>query len=321
VAVTSNDTTDVPEGRTVAVEEDALTRVVGRLALTPALLLAAAVYVGIGLALPLAIGACVPLLIGLNAIGALFSWAITLAWLFPVVEARVRRQLLELTTDLRRLSAPEFEQLVGELLRCEGWDVQETGGHDRPDGNVDLRIRRVGRELLVQCKRWDSRTVGVDEVRKLAGTLVRERLPRDAGVLVTSSSFTAAAITEAHALQIELVDGRALLRRLERAGATGLLRRSVDVRAAYPCPNCAEPMVLDRSMFGWWLHCPRYFQEACRGKRDLGTDPRRALELLLTSRRSLDTVVASLSKRGSSWRFTAVAFSPGVERAAVRCPG
>lgn len=88
-----------------------------------------------------------------------------LARLFPLTQARRREDLLDRTGDLRLLSAAEFEVLVGEMLRREGWTVRQTGGHGQPDGNVDLRIHRTDQTRLVQCKRWDSRTVGVDEVR------------------------------------------------------------------------------------------------------------------------------------------------------------
>lgn len=262
--------------------DDWLTRAVGVLPINVALLLAGAVYGSLGLALPLLVHARVPLLIGCNVMGAALGWAITLAWIFPASEARLRRQLLEQTTNLRLLSAAEFELVVGELLRREGWDVEEAGRHGEPDGNVDLRIRRGGREMLVQCKRWQSWQVNVDEVRKLAGTLLREGLPGTSGMLVTTSSFTAAAIAEAKQSGVELVGGRDLVRRLEAAGANGLLPRTAELGGACPCPTCAAPMILAHSPYGWWIRCPNY-DSGCDGKRDLGADPRRALELLLAS--------------------------------------
>jgi hypothetical protein len=276
----SSDSSSSREGRTKTSLDDRLTRAIGPLPMVAALLIAGAVYAGLGLALPLFTHASTPSLISFNGIGALLGWAITLAWLFPWVAARLRRQLLEQTTSLRSLSAAEFEQIVGELLRREGWDVEETGGHGEPDGNVDLRIRRGNQERLVQCKRWMSSQVGVDEVRKLAGALLREGLQRGDGILVTSSDFTPAAITEAAATRIELVGSNDLLRRLHDAGAMELLDGSDDITAAYQCPTCATPMILAHSPYGWWIRCPNH---GCDGKRDLGPDPRRALERILSS--------------------------------------
>jgi restriction system protein len=185
-----------------------------------------------------------------------------------LLQAAARRNLLEWTTDLRLLSASEFEWLVGELLRREGWQVTETGREGEPDGNIDLRIVRHGQTRLVQCKRWDSRAVGVNEVRKLGGTLMREDLPGTSGTLVTLSSFNDQAIAEADAIGLELVDGRALLHRIEH------------VRRPELCPSCGTPMLLDRSAHGWWLRCPRW-SGGCSGKRDLDSEPGRAVGLLL----------------------------------------
>lgn len=271
-----------PGCRTTTALDDVLTRTVGPLPVNVALLLAGAVYAGVGLALPLATSASTAALIGLNVIGAATGWAITLAWLFPAVEARVRRQLLEQTTNLRLLSAREFEHLVGELLRREGWEVQETGGHGAPDGNVDLRLRRGTTRRLVQCKRWDSRPVGVSEVRYLAGTLMREHLPGDAGMLVTLSEFTDAAAKEASELRIELLDGKRLITRLEAVGATDLLRPDT-APSSYPCPECGRAMILGLSAHGYWLRCPSYGR-GCKGKQDLGSNPEVALAELMRLR-------------------------------------
>jgi restriction system protein len=258
------------EGRTITVLDDVLTRTIGRLPASAALLLGAAIYVVIGLVWPLSIGALGFLFVSLNVFGVVLGWFVILAWTVSRVEAGWRRHLLEWTTDLRLLSAQEFEWIVGEVLRREGWDVEETGREGTADGNVDLRIRRAGQELLVQCKRWQSWSVGVDEVRKLAGTLMREGLPGKAGIFVTLSRFTEPAVAEAAKLGIELVDNRELLRRIEK------------VRATEPCPICATPMLLDRSPHGWWLRCPGW-ANGCKGKRDLGAHPGRALDLLLAS--------------------------------------
>jgi hypothetical protein len=97
-------------------------------------------------------------------------------------------------------------------------------------------------------------------------------------VLAAVSGFTAAAVEEAHRIGIELIGPDDLLRRLERAGAMELLAEDNRARDAYLCPDCASPMILGRSQQGWWVHCPSYYN-GCKGKRDLGVDPRGALEL------------------------------------------
>ena len=143
--------------------------------------------------------------------------------------------------------------------------VREAGGQGTPDGNIDLELVRDDQRRIVQCKRWTSWRVGVDEVRGFAGTLLRKGLPGHAGVFVTLSKFTPQAFAEAKEMGFELLDGRKLFARIE------------DVRRAEPCPECQLPMTLGRSRYGWWFRCTA---DGCGGKRDLGQDPGRVVELL-----------------------------------------
>ena len=247
--------------------DDLLTRTAGRLEPQHALLVAVAIYVVVGVAFPLATDLGQVGLISFGFLGMMLGVSVMVASLFAWQQAAHRRHLIEWTSDLRKLDAEEFEWLVGEVLRREGWVVTETGRPDAADGNIDLRARRQGQTLFVQCKRWSSWQVGVDEVRKMAGTTAGEREAGATGALVTLSDFTQAAVEEARRLNVELVDGVALLARIER------------VRASEGCPSCGTPMVVDRSTRGWWLRCPRY--PGCSGKRDLGREPGQAVDLLL----------------------------------------
>jgi HJR/Mrr/RecB family endonuclease len=227
---------------------------------------AGGLYGGFGLALPLALSLPVVWLISLNVVSTLLAGLLILVWLTLRAQETRRRNLLEWTSDLRLLDAREFEWFVGELFRREGWAVEETGRQGQADGNVDLRLTRDGGRRIVQCKRWTANFVGVELVRGFAGTLLREGLPGSAGIFVTLSDFTPQAIEEAAKAGLTLLDGRALYSRVEK------------VRRPEACPTCSEPMVLDRSMHGWWFRCVR---PGCGGKRDLGKDPARAVELLL----------------------------------------
>ncbi len=192
-------------GRTTTLLDDALTRTVGRLSARAAFACAGLVYVGLGLVLPYATGSTVFGHVVWNVFGVAWGCVIILTWLFANQQRMHRRFLLEWSSDLRRLSATEFEWVVGEVMRREGWDVEETGRPDAADGNVDLRLSRGGRRLIVQCKRWQSTVVGVDEVRKLAGTVAGEGLGNGSGILVTLSQFSEGAVVEARRTGIELV--------------------------------------------------------------------------------------------------------------------
>src|SRR5438128_2271558 len=151
-----------------------------------------------------------------NAVGVCVAAILTIGWLSAQIEGARRRHLVEWTTDLRLLDAEEFEWLVGELYRREGWKVEETGHQDSADGNIDLDLKRKGERKIVQCKRWTSWQIGVDEIRSFGGTLLREHLPGSAGMFVTLSEFNEHARAEAHKMHIELVDGRDLYARVEK---------------------------------------------------------------------------------------------------------
>jgi restriction system protein len=226
-------------------------------------------YPVIGLVVPLLLGVPLVTLIGLNVLGVSWAAVVGLGWLAGQVQRRDRRHLVEWTTSLRLLGADEFEWLVGEVFRREGWRVTETGRLGAADGNIDLELTKPGGERrIVQCKRLTAKQVGVSDVREFGGTLMREHLPGASGIFVTLSDFTDDARAEALRSDIGLIDSVELHRRVEA------------IRRAEPCPICNEPMVLGRSTRGWWLRC---VARGCAGKRDLSGDPARAVELLLES--------------------------------------
>lgn len=97
--------------------------------------------------------------------------------------------------DIFELPPRKFEELVAELLRSQGYEVQIT--QPSKDGGRDLFVavpQLLGDFLyLVECKRYaPDRRVGVRRVRELYGVVEQERAT--AGILVTTSSFTAGAI-------------------------------------------------------------------------------------------------------------------------------
>jgi restriction system protein len=222
-------------------------------------------YPGIGLGLPLALNWSIANLIAANFAGVTLAAIIVVGWLLVRVEARDRRHLIEWTTNIRLLNSEEFEWVVGEVFRREGWKVRETGRQDGPDGNIDLELTKGSDRRIVQCKRWQSWEVGIDQVRAFAGTLLREKLAGKQGMYVTLSNFTTQARDEAKKTGITIIDGQGLYARVERS------------RRTEPCPDCGNAMVLDRSHRGWWLRC---VAGNCSGKRDLGNEPGRAVELL-----------------------------------------
>jgi restriction system protein len=138
-----------------------------------------------------------------------------MAALLSFLRARYRRRLLDTKTTLESLAVGgwrQFEQLVGEAFRRQGYTVEETG-LGGPDGGIDLILRRDGQRILVQCKQWKRQQVGVSVVREMAGLLTHHRA--DAVKIVCVGTFTRDAETFARGKPIELIGGAALLEMIQ----------------------------------------------------------------------------------------------------------
>jgi restriction system protein len=109
---------------------------------------------------------------------------------------------------VRSLSWYEFEQMVGEAFRRQGYTVAET--KKGPDGGVDLVLRKEGELFLVQCKSWKAYKVSVQVVRELYGVMAAQGAA--GGFVVTTGVFTTEARKFAEGLSIQLVDGKSLIR-------------------------------------------------------------------------------------------------------------
>jgi restriction system protein len=183
------------------------------------------------------------------------------------------------------MSWREFEMLVGEGFRLQGYKVAETGGGG-PDGGVDLVLTRPGKnggeKFLVQCKQWRAFKVGVDVVRELYGVMAAKGAA--GGFVVTSGRFTEDAIAFASGRNMTLVDGPKLhgLLRQAKAGIERSPLRTAAASSAQPgvtptqassCPLCSKLMVRRTAKRGanaggeFW-GCTGY--PGCRGTRPVG---------------------------------------------------
>ncbi|TWD73498.1 restriction system protein [Variovorax beijingensis] len=166
------------------------------------------------------------------AIGALAS----------ALHRRSRRALVDSATKSKAADALEemtwrqFELLVGEGFRRQGYTVSETGGGGA-DGGIDLVLGKGGERFFVQCKQWKAFKVGVTVVRELYGVMAAGGAT--GGFVVTSGRFTQEAVTFASGRNIQLIDGQALLE-LIRDGRTA--RRSEGTHRARPLASDAAPL-------------------------------------------------------------------------------
>lgn len=115
------------------------------------------------------------------------------------------------------MSWREFELLVGEAYRLQGYRVTEIGGGG-PDGGVDLVLTKGSEKFFVQCKQWKAYKVGVTTVRELYGVMAAKGAA--GGFVVTSGRFTTDAKDFAQGRNIELVDGPRLFAMIQQARST-----------------------------------------------------------------------------------------------------
>lgn len=171
-----------------------------------------AIFFGIKVVLPLTTGIH-PLFQGIASISQPFA-PLTMLFLFPAAAsalgAKRKRRLLDQQSGLesiRALSWKEFEELLGEAYRRQGYTVKENHGSG-PDGGVDLTLRKDGNLYLVQCKQWRTFKVGVKVVREMFGLMTAEQA--NGVIIVTSGLFTQEARTFAAGKPIDLLEGNKL---------------------------------------------------------------------------------------------------------------
>ena len=172
---------------------------------------------------------------------------------------------------LDAMSWQEFEILVGEYFRRQGYGVTDNGGGGA-DGGVDVVLHSDDGSHLVQCKHWRALRVGVQPVRELYGVMAAHGAA--GGFVVTSGEFTEDAVRFADGLSLTLVNGKTLLRGIRaQAGSDPMATAPADLSTP-DCPICGAAMVLRQARSGanagrqFW-GCSRYAQDRCRGTREV----------------------------------------------------
>ena len=204
------------------------------------------------------------------------------------ISAFRKKQRAALVTDVSQASSAsaldgmswrEFELLVGEAFRLQGFRVAEIGGGG-PDGGVDLILSKGNERFLVQCKQWKAFKVGVDVVRELYGVMAAKGAA--GGFVVTSGRFTDDAKAFADGRNVQLVDGTKLFAMIKQAKQA--MTSAAPSKMSEPhmnqssasvapcCPQCGAEMVKRIARKGgnaggeFW-GCSKF--PACRGVRQL----------------------------------------------------
>lgn len=149
---------------------------------------------------------------------------------------------------LNEMSWADFERLVSEYYRRNGFHVTREGGNG-PDGGIDLVLRQKSETYLVQCKQWKAYKVGVQPVREFYGVMTARGVA--GGYFVTSGEYTEEAKTFAQGLNLTLIDGRKLRQMIDVASKTIAVSAPTPAPTPAPsqpaatspvCPKCSSEM-------------------------------------------------------------------------------
>ncbi|WP_436408134.1 restriction endonuclease [Burkholderia cenocepacia] len=131
----------------------------------------------------------------------------------------LRRPLQRDLNSLKALDWRQFERLVAEAYRRLGYRVRVTG-QGGADGGVDLILTRGTEKVIVQCKQWQSTSIGASVVREMFGLMAHHKAT--AVAIVCTGKFTRDAATFAAGKPIELVTGNALAELVESVRRGGV---------------------------------------------------------------------------------------------------
>lgn len=148
------------------------------------------------------------------------------------------------TAALNKLSWLEFESYIGEFFKQQGYEVKQAFSQ-KPDGGVDIWMRKDGQLTLVQCKHWKTRKVGIQILREMYAVMIEHNASKM--IIVTSGDFTSEAIKYALDKRLWLINGGELVHMIEQV-RNRPAEQAVEVtppKNATPlCPSCHAPLVM-----------------------------------------------------------------------------
>ncbi|WP_332747492.1 restriction endonuclease [Hydrogenophaga sp.] len=133
-----------------------------------------------------------------------------------------------------------FEAVCEALFAQAGFETRSQS--HGPDGGVDVWLHSKnarGAVSVAQCKHWQSKAVGVKEVREFFGVMSSHQLKR--GTYATTSTFTPDAVAFGKSNGIHLLDGAGLLKQIaQRTPEQQQALLAVAFEGDYARPTCAS---------------------------------------------------------------------------------
>lgn len=169
------------------------------------------------------------------------------------------------TEMLAKMNWHDFELLIGQWFKTQGYEVVQAGGA-HADGGVDVELRKDGELYLVQCKHYRAWKVPVDTVRDLYGVMTSRGAA--GGFVVTSGYFTEPAKEFAAGRVITLLDGEKLSEIFSQSSKNTDQSTPASETIVPACPKCGSGMIRRKARHGdnighdFW-GCSRYPE--CKG--------------------------------------------------------
>lgn len=198
--------------------------------------------------------------VGQYLVPSLFVLGALISFFTSIKKKKLHSDVTSGNRKIADISWQDFELLIGEHFRRQGFSVQETSSG--ADGGIDLVLKKNGETYVVQCKHYKVYKVGVRPVRELLGVIAS--CGAIGGYVVTSGEFTNEAINFAKSNNIELIDGQYLDQILKTTPkparrpynslaqsppSSQTLTSSVSINPniseaqSQICPKCGSPMV------------------------------------------------------------------------------
>lgn len=126
-------------------------------------------------------------------------------------EARKRK--VRTLEELQHFSGKEFEDLIANLFRKDGYIVRQCGGSG--DQGVDMILHITNTEKdVVQCKRWKS-DIGSPVVREFYGAMMHSNARH--GFIITTAVFSSSARRFVAGKPITLISGPDIIRWIDNS--------------------------------------------------------------------------------------------------------
>jgi restriction system protein len=157
----------------------------------------------------------------------------------------------------------QFEHYLVELFKSHRYSAKKTP--DQNDFGADLLLKKDGKKIVVQAKRYKS-NVGIQAVQEILGAQAYYKA-QEAWV-VTNSEYTKSAVALAHKSNVRLLDRNDLIKLQNKSDKTNgnispaKIKKEVQAKENKPCKKCGGSMVLRNSKKGVFYGCRSFPQ--CR---------------------------------------------------------